>query len=137
MEVPLRSQRSSSPSLSDEYFEKEYDDLTNDSNCDCMFVVAEVEGEVLGFAFYLVDAELLDEPSEHVCVMDIMVTERARGHGIGKQLMMAVDEFAEHRGIERVSLMVLSSNENAVAFYRKLGFETSILTMEKAGQRRP
>lgn len=130
MEVALRPERSASPSLSEKYFEAEYDDLTADPECDSMFVVAEVEEKVVGYIFCLVESELLDEPSKQVYVMDIMVTEQARGIGVGKKLMTAMTGFAAQRNISRVSLMVLSKNENAVSFYRKLGFETSTLTME-------
>ncbi|MEL6363001.1 MAG: GNAT family N-acetyltransferase [Pseudomonadota bacterium] len=129
-EWPLRSLRSRSPSLSKEYFEKEYDDIMADEDCDWMFIVAEDHGSLIGYVFCLADKELLDDPREQVHVLDIMVTEDARGEGVGRTLMNAVEEFASDRGITRITLDVLSANERAVGFYKKLGFETAVFTMQ-------
>ncbi len=130
-EWPLRPLRSRSPTLSQEYYEREYDELMADEECDCMFLVAEHGGALVGYVFCLVDEELLDDPREQVHVLDIMVTESARGQGIGRQLMNAVDRFASERKIARIVLDVLSANERAIAFYRTLGFDVAVLSMEK------
>lgn len=117
--------------VSEKYYRHEYDELTADDDCDCAFLVAESDGKIVGYVFCLVDHEILDDPAEYVQVLDIVVTEPFRKQGLGKRLMAEVDRFAEEREIARISLMVLSANEDAVAFYRTLGFEVAVLTMER------
>ncbi|MGF1463015.1 MAG: GNAT family N-acetyltransferase [Maricaulaceae bacterium] len=130
-EWPLRALRSRSPRLSEEYFEREYDELLADEDCDCMFLVAEAEGDLVGYVFCLVDDELLDDPREQVQVLDIMVTESARRDGIGRGLMEAVNAFADERGVARITLDVLCTNVIAVSFYKSLGYEGAVLSMEQ------
>ncbi len=130
-EWPLRPLRSRSPTLSEDYFQREYDHIMADEDCDWMFLVAEDAGTLVGYVFCEVGGELLDEPREQVQVLDIMVTESARGEGAGRKLMNEVQRFAAERGITRITLDVLSSNEGAIAFYKALGFEVAVLSMEK------
>lgn len=47
----------------------------------------------------------------------------ARGKGLGTQLAAATIERAWIKALERIELEVFSSNEHAVALYRKLGFQ--------------
>lgn len=51
-------------------------------------------------------------------VMAIAVDVHARGNGIGRALMVAV----ERTGAKSVALHVHAGNEDAVAFYERLGF---------------
>lgn len=50
-----------------------------------------------------------------------VVAER-RGEGIGEQLMRAVQDEARARGVQRLSLEVLTQNEPALKLYEKLGY---------------
>jgi ribosomal protein S18 acetylase RimI-like enzyme len=47
-----------------------------------------------------------------------------RGCGIGKRLAQSCIDRARDAGIERVELEVFSTNERAIALYRRLGFLT-------------
>ena len=55
----------------------------------------------------------------NICVFD---TER-RGGGIGTALMNAIQTAAEASGARMIVLETQSCNENAIAFYKKNGFE--------------
>lgn len=59
---------------------------------------------------------------------DLLVLERARGRGIGRQLMEAAMELVRERGVGQAGLEVTACNpqqEAARVLYRKLGFEES------------
>lgn len=55
----------------------------------------------------------------NICVFD----EAARGSGVGTALMKAIEKAAASTGARMVVLETQSCNENAIAFYRKHGFE--------------
>lgn len=46
-----------------------------------------------------------------------------RGKGIGSKLLKAVMDHAKKFGLEKVELHVYTSNEHAIALYKKFGFE--------------
>ena len=52
---------------------------------------------------------------------DLVVTEAARGTGLGKQLFDAVVAEARHVGVNRLKWQVLEWNEHAIGFYKKIG----------------
>jgi GNAT superfamily N-acetyltransferase len=53
---------------------------------------------------------------------DIFITEAARRHGVGRQLMTALARIALERGWTRIDFHVLDWNP-ARGFYERLGFE--------------
>jgi ribosomal protein S18 acetylase RimI-like enzyme len=55
---------------------------------------------------------------------DLFVVEGARGSGIGLRLSEAAVERARERGCRRVQLDVNEANQEALALYRGLGFES-------------
>lgn len=56
---------------------------------------------------------------------DIVVTERARGQGIGEKLFKACAAEAVKRGYHHLAWQVLDWNEGAIRFYKRLGTELS------------
>jgi len=52
------------------------------------------------------------------------VRESCRGQGVGRALLVTLlDRIKACRGVEQVSLTVVSGQEAAIALYRSLGFE--------------
>ena len=58
-----------------------------------------------------------------VYVQDLYVAPRMRGRGLGRDLMDAVGKRSRERGGNYVKLSVYDGNEQAIGFYRTLGFE--------------
>jgi GNAT superfamily N-acetyltransferase len=93
-----------------------------DADPQSLLLVAEVDGEVAGFASLHVQP--LIESDEPGCVFTALVVgERLRRHGVGRLLADAIESEARARGGRRI---VLNSNErraDAHAFYEALGYE--------------
>ena len=56
-------------------------------------------------------------------IHDIAVTAPWQRRGIGRALMLELENIARERGCCKITLEVLENNSNARALYRELGFE--------------
>jgi GNAT superfamily N-acetyltransferase len=82
--------------------------------------VAELDGEVVGFALWFRNfSTWLAKPG--IYLEDLFVRPAARGHGLGKALLMTLVGIAREHGYGRVEWSVLDWNEPAIGFYRSLG----------------
>jgi len=80
-----------------------------------------VRVEVVGFALYYIRYSTWK--GQAMYLEDIIVTESARGKGIGKLLMDRLIEEAKERGLKRIVWQVLEWNEPAINFYKKYNAE--------------
>ena len=78
--------------------------------------LAEEGGQVCGYCCLIVVCEDAE-------VGNIAVDAPFRGRGIAKALMEAMHERAKEKGATQSFLEVRVSNENAIALYKKLGYE--------------
>ncbi len=108
----------------------EYEASLNDEEEDAYLIVAEDSGTLIGFAFFLVEDELLEDPKEQVYVQDLMVTASRRRSGIGTRIMQEIRSLMFNRGIRKMDLQVLVGNEAAIEFYRAQGFEPGYLGLK-------
>jgi len=60
-----------------------------------------------------------------VNIHDIAVSPEARGQGVGRQLLAAVEADARSLGCCKVTLEVRSDNQRAMGLYRSVGFQPS------------
>lgn len=81
--------------------------------------VAEEEGKVLAMALCYPRYSTWKGLTIHL--EDLVVTESARGRGIGGALLTAVIRYARDRGARRASWEVLDWNEPAIRFYASRG----------------
>lgn len=55
-------------------------------------------------------------------VNDLVVTERARGRGVGTSLLTRAEELARKRGCFRMALVTAGWREQTIAFYEREGW---------------
>lgn len=84
-------------------------------------LVARCNGIVCGYIFYK-DATPLPS-NQHVADLAMAVHPDFHGQNIGSELIRMVEELARDNGKTKLSLRVLSSNEKAIRFYKKNGFQ--------------
>jgi GNAT superfamily N-acetyltransferase len=64
----------------------------------------------------------LGHPRPQAWVNDLVVTEGARGQGVGRALLASAEELARRRGCFRMSLETGAHREAAHRFYRREGW---------------
>ena len=79
--------------------------------------VAEEDGMVQGFALYYIRYSTWK--GQKMYLEDIIVTETARGKGLGGKLMDALIIEAKEKQLQGITWQVLNWNEPALNFYRK------------------
>lgn len=83
-------------------------------------VLAESGGEVVGFALFFHNySTWLTRPGLYL--EDLYVKPSFRGLGIGEALLRQLARLAVSRGCGRMEWSVLTWNEPAIGFYRRLG----------------
>lgn len=83
-----------------------------------LFLVAEVEGEVIGSVMAGYDG--------HRGWMYYLATAPSqRGLGVGRSLVAAAEELLEAMGCPKAQLMVRNDNHAASDFYTGIGYETN------------
>jgi GNAT superfamily N-acetyltransferase len=81
--------------------------------------VAEVDGRVEGLALYYVRYSTWK--GQRMYLEDIIVTEKMRGHGLGKMLFDQLIVEYKAKGFTGMVWQVLDWNEPAINFYKKYG----------------
>ncbi len=94
-------------------------------------IVAEAAGSVIG----MVTGQLLVSTAEgglSVLVEDMVVDGRHRGHGVGRVLLHAIEQWAVERGATRLQLLADRENTPALAFYARAGWgSTQLVCMRR------
>jgi L-amino acid N-acyltransferase YncA len=84
-------------------------------------VVAEVDGEIAGFASL---SPFRDRPAYRTTVEDsIYVAERHRGAGVGRALLSEIVDVAARRGFHSVIARIVGGHDASIRLHRSVGFE--------------
>ncbi len=83
-------------------------------------LVAEEGGQVLGFAALSVNH--LAPAYDGVAELSVYLDEKAKGHGLGTELMHALIEESEKCGIWTLESIIVADNLPSVRMHEKLGF---------------
>lgn len=103
--------------LTPEDFEKLiYEDSKADKN---LFLVAEVEGKIVGFA--RCQGKKLHR-FRHKAEFGVCILKEYWGYGIGKVMLENILEWADTVEIEKIALTVVETNKKAIQLYERFGF---------------
>ena len=94
------------------------------------FLVAEVDGQVVGFVTY--DQFRKGAGYARTAEHTIVLAETARGKGVGRALMAAAEDHARAADIGSLWAGVSAENPAGVAFHARLGYE-EIARLPKVG----
>ena len=83
-------------------------------------IMAEIDGEPIGFALFLHNFSTW-ECASGLYLEDIFVRPEHRGNGAGKALLVKLAAIAAERGCRRLELSVLDWNEPSIGLYRAYG----------------
>lgn len=83
------------------------------------FLVADLQGHPVGFLAAVISSD------GQARILMFAVTTRFRRQGIGTHMMNAFLQVCAMRGLRRVELEVRVSNDEAIRFYKRYGFETA------------
>jgi ribosomal protein S18 acetylase RimI-like enzyme len=108
----------------EEYFRS----LLSRPNTRCF--IAEYGGEAVGYLIGFVRERDTLRPIVIAELQSMYVNRRHRDHGIGARLAQEFFAWCAERGVERVSVTAYASNDGAIRFYRRMGFQDKELTLE-------
>ena len=96
----------------------------------CLVLVAEVGGQVVGFIKGSVREEgPVVAPGSYGYLGETSVTARCHRQGVGRRLYEALASWFRERGISEVRLQVSSYNPVSNAFWRAMGFSPYLVHM--------
>ncbi|RKD21021.1 GNAT family N-acetyltransferase [Ammoniphilus oxalaticus] len=102
------------------------DDLAKQVAWDSELVlVAEVEEKVVGVIVGSLDGS-------KAYFYRLAVDPTYQGHGVGKQLVQALEERFKQRGATEIIIMINQDNQQVIPFYHSLGYEAQeYITLSK------
>jgi ribosomal protein S18 acetylase RimI-like enzyme len=92
--------------------------------------LAESDGSPVGYLAGYVKPPNDYRPIRSAELESIYILPDFRSGGVGKQLTQQFLSWCRSQGAVRISVTAYSDNENAVAFYRRLGFTDKHTTLE-------
>lgn len=94
------------------------------------YLVALHNGKPIGFVSLHVQ-RILHHANRTGELQELIIDERYRGKGVGKQLMIAAEGLARSLGLEEIELTTRLHRSDAQEFYKSLGYSNSHLKFVK------
>ena len=114
-------------------YKNEYADYSVKEEDFPVYVAINEHGCIVGCIWCLISRERnnsLKIDRNWLIIDDICVDEKYRGNGIGTELVEFAKKLALENGLDKIELNVYENNQNAVRFYKRLGFTTQKRVME-------
>ena len=89
----------------------------------CDVLVAELDGEVVGYLIYYFGVWIGGDIAPCLYVADLFVRQSHQRRGIGRSMMEHAREIARQRGARNLFWTVWDKNPDGQEFYRRLGAE--------------
>lgn len=83
------------------------------------------EGELVGSALAIICLDILAGCQPWAMVENVITAAKARGQGVGRQVMQSLEEFAQARGCSYIQLT--TSRPDAHAFYQAIGYSGDLV----------
>ncbi len=102
--------------------------------CGGRVFVAEIDSEVVGYATILPKVrseDLVDGDLEYGLISDLVVIEEYRGHGLGRKLLQAAENYARSCRVAWLRIGVLAQNQLPHDLYVSAGFSPRYIELEK------
>lgn len=93
---------------------------------DAQVLVAEHRGRVVGMCTVQVLVSTAEGGTVGL-VEDVVVQPGLRGRGVGRRLLETLGDWCNRRGLTRLQLLADRDNDQALDFYRRLGWEPTRL----------
>lgn len=102
--------------------------LANNKNC---IMVAEHNSEVIGMCTVLIIISTAE--GGYVGLVEDMVVKKAYARkNVGRQLLTAIEQWAQSQGLTRLQLLADKNNQPALAFYEKMAWQhTQLIGLRK------
>lgn len=93
--------------------------------------VARLNDDIVGFVMYTIEGSTFSRTATRGVIQNIYVEPAVRGNGIGTELLETAESALSKAGADILGLEVMAPNERAREFYRRHGYDTHRLTLEK------
>lgn len=107
-----------------EYFSKR---ITDDGS---VCLVAEINNQIVGYlAGTIMDVESW-RPVKRTELENMFVKAEFRSQGVGAKLVEEFIRWGKEKGVQRSLVVAYATNEQAIKFYQKMGFDLESVSLE-------
>lgn len=106
--------------------------IIDDKNC--LMLVAEYEGKVVGVLYANIESADDDEVTygyHRVSIDEVSIDPDYRSMGIGSKLMQEAENWARQNNISDLTTLAYTFNDRAVRFYENNGYEPYSIKLDK------
>lgn len=93
-------------------------------------LVAEVDSKVVGYAITHMENFAFRNRNPLAELENMFVEEEVRGKGVGTMLVEETKKILKERKVPRIKVQAFYPNKQAINFYKKLGFNDFVTSME-------
>jgi len=94
-----------------------------EQNDDYIILGAYIDGELAGSLMGIICLDFVDECSPFMLIENVIVSEKFRGQGIGRELMAKIESIAVERGCSYIIFVSGSKRKEAHKFYESIGYD--------------